>query len=999
MSRHVFSPYQPLGTDTNTDDVHATGYVFHDLEYSRLVNAEASSESFPPLIREHSGTTSDDEEAETYHTPLTASRLADPTWLPYTLRWIPLSLIIALYLVLEIAVIVVHAVSSRNYGLVTDDGSSAIAVGTKFVPTLLAVVSGLLATILLDDVKRTEPFARLATPSGTTAGLALTWAADTWWSALYRSWPSPLSGAKWALPCTTIAFVLGFLAVSPLSSALFISQDVILSETARFSQLDLNSSLPIQPAPIATTYFRTISNVLRNLSTSAWITDDYVVLPFWPDGISTVPLAPILPQGNRKWSAYTTIFSLDLDCEPMHQRWDSPPPPTNRGSTNLSLALVSPTGCTLKLDLGNSSLFYAPPGEIWSGISNLTNTLERAGLNEDNSATIFGCTGDEMLISTTEGNYGFYGTNRTDFIVTGQICRNTYYVGYSTATAFLENGQSVVTINATEYHESRMPIPAETANSTAFDNVFFDSNWTVHLDAGRFSSGDLGFDSFYSTGPANLLSALYTFSTEEMIADVSIETKMQRIRRQFFAEILRTNFDLKTTKDVSETSGSVSTTSRRIVVVPSVAIALEVLIIVQAILIVVVLYLTRLSRRPLGLTEDPAPIISFARLISYSPTIRSIFGRQNITQNSASPVLSNFRFQLNNGQIEARPVTTPVVGIESKPADNKVLASRSAGDDKEPNYFPFWAIAMLFVVLVATLVAIAILYRLSMSRGLYQTVFVYNIDISVRGKSFGQVNPASIITTFIAIIIGLWWGSFETTLRRVQPYLALAEGPVSGDKGVAVSYRSSYLMWSSIRAMRRKHWLLFLLSTGASLSEILTIAMSSLWNRAPGTLPDTTSVPRTLELRHVPMVSTVQLAVSPSSPDSSASLLGTIFSNISTSWIYGATTQLSLEGPEPSWSLEGWSFVPTDLSGISLQSPQHIGNTTANAKLSANVTMTTPAVRARLECSPYDFIDDTDLWLTKWDLTNMDVWNTSINPVDLKTGYELVYSTIRHTNQ
>lgn len=104
---------------------------------------------------------------------------------------------------------------------------------------------------------------------------------------------------------------------------------------------------------------------------------------------------------------------------------------------------------------------------------------------------------------------------------------------------------------------------------------------------------------------------------------------------------------------------------------------------------------------------------------------------------------------------------------------------------------------------------------------------------------------------------------------------------------------------------------------------------------------------------------------------------------------YGATTQLSLQVPEPAWSSGGWSFAPINLSGISPQYLQQPRNKTMGTELSTNVTLKTPAVRAQLECSPYDFTNDTTLWLTKWDLTNSSVWNTSANPADLKVGYEL----------
>ncbi|KAI8634568.1 hypothetical protein F5Y19DRAFT_461290 [Xylariaceae sp. FL1651] len=990
MHRQMFGAYEPLRHDVEDNSVQNARNTSIELQEVRPVSLEVPFRETFPATTETLHTSPDEGASEDHHISVTAAALPsssskNPLWLPYTLRWIPLLLILAFSLLLEVAVIVVHVVSSRNSGLVDDDGSRAIVVGSKFVPTLLAVTYGLLAMILLDDVKRTEPFARLASPFGTTAKLSLTWTADTWWSALFRAFPNPLAKAKWALPCATIVFILGFLAVSPLSSTLFISQDVIFNQTRPFYSLDLDSSLPLQAAPLPTTYFRTISNILQNVSTSAWITDDYVVLPFWPDTISTAPLSPILSNTAQVWTANTTIFSVDLECEPMESRWNTPPPSSELASTNLSLTLASRTGCTLDLDLGNSSQFYTTGGEIWSGVNNISNSLqdEYSGFGTRNfSATIYGCNENEMLISATEGDFaGYSGSTITNFSMAGQACQNTYYIGYSTAIVTLKPGQSLVKINESEYQSTKAPISASIANITDFNDVFFDSNWTVHLNAKKISTDRLNAKSHYSTGPANLLAPLYRFSPEQMIADALISTRMEMVRRQFFAELLRDSFDLMAAKDTIKVTGSVLATSRRVVVVSSVAIALEVVILLQAILLTTVLYMTRPSRRPLGLTEDPAPVMSVARLISHNPsTVAVLAESSNGIAKNIDLSLSELRFRLAEDQIEMIPVdATDIEGEVPMPHDSNSRAGQSANKKTKHKPFPFWVIALLFVVLALTLAGIASLYQYSKVHGLYQTIFVYSINVSVSGRSFGRVNPASVITTLVAVIIGLWWGSFDTTLRRVQPYLALAKAPVWGFKGVAVSYRSSYLLWASFRAVKRSHWVLFLMSTGAFFAEILTIAMSSLWNRAPGALPDLMSVPRALELRSAPMLS----------PDSKSGSIGAIFANISTSWMYGATTQLSLQGPEPPWSSEGWSFVPSDLSVVSLQHFQQTGNSMMGIDLPVNVTLETPAIRARLECSPYDFLDDRAMWLTQWDLTDEDNWNTTANPGDLKTGYEL----------
>ena len=72
----------------------------------------------------------------------------------------------------------------------------------------------------------------------------------------------------------------------------------------------------------------------------------------------------------------------------------------------------------------------------------------------------------------------------------------------------------------------------------------------------------------------------------------------------------------------------------------------------------------------------------------------------------------------------------------------------------------------LLSLLGATLIALATLYWYDRTYGLYQTAFVYAVKASVQGLDLGIVNPAAIITTLVAVIIGLWWGSIDITLRK-----------------------------------------------------------------------------------------------------------------------------------------------------------------------------------------------------------------------------------------
>jgi hypothetical protein len=127
-------------------------------------------------------------------------------------------------------------------------------------------------------------------------------------------------------------------------------------------------------------------------------------------------------------------------------------------------------------------------------------------------------------------------------------------------------------------------------------------------------------------------------------------------------------------------------------------------------------------------------------------------------------------------------------------------------------------------------------------------------------------------------------------------------------------------------------------------------------------------------------------------------VLSNFYTDFHTNWLYSATIQLSYSGNPPPWSSDGWSFVPLDLSQVPYaRAVQASGSRKSNAQSSTNtglesyinVTVTTPALRGRIECSPYETLNNLSNWLTLWDLTNATVWNVSANPQDLVSGYEL----------
>ena len=153
---------------------------------------------------------------------------------------------------------------------------------------------------------------------------------------------------------------------------------------------------------------------------------------------------------------------------------------------------------------------------------------------------------------------------------------------------------------------------------------------------------------------------------------------------------------------------------------------------------------------------------------------------------------------------------------------------------------------------------------------------------------------------------------------------------------------------------------------------------------------------RQLEARNIPFVFETQQSLYPGeSNDYTADILTDLYKNISSYWMSTATIQLALNGSEPAWSKDGWSFVPIDLKNITAaKSLSTIGATkadNANRQPQTNVTLDTSAIRGRIECSPpsQQVMRNISNWLTAVDISNHTIYNASTIPSGLQGGYRL----------
>lgn len=127
-----------------------------------------------------------------------------------------------------------------------------------------------------------------------------------------------------------------------------------------------------------------------------------------------------------------------------------------------------------------------------------------------------------------------------------------------------------------------------------------------------------------------------------------------------------------------------------------------------------------------------------------------------------------------------------------------------------------WLLALL-VLLVVLAIVLLVLRRYAMQERLYRTAFTYEINLGLVNTT---LSPHSIIATFVAVTVGLFWDSVDKPLRKLQPYLYMTRGPSATLQGALLSYQTSYWIWAAIKAARHKHWVLCPVTFGTTLTQI-----------------------------------------------------------------------------------------------------------------------------------------------------------------------------------
>lgn len=165
--------------------------------------------------------------------------------------------------------------------------------------------------------------------------------------------------------------------------------------------------------------------------------------------------------------------------------------------------------------------------------------------------------------------------------------------------------------------------------------------------------------------------------------------------------------------------------------------------------------------------------------------------------------------------------------------------------------------------------------------------------------------------------------------------------------------------------------------------------MSALFQRNQSNQLASVVVERKLELRDVPFI----YEAMPLLGSLPMTIIKNLYRQLSTNWLYSATLQLAFDAHQPPWSRDGWSFVPLDTQSLAA------GRITQQSRTSlfqpmVNVTIQTPAIRARLDCTPSKGLENHTGWLSPRDITNSSIWSPDSIPKGLTEAYELGIDSI-----
>lgn len=590
----------------------------------------------------------------------------DKEWLPYTLRPGYLLFLITVSMGLGITVLMLTWHSTANEGLTIANNSIALLFGWRFAPTLFAVIYNLLESLLLQDVKRTESFARLSHNESSLAKYTLLRSSNFWWNDPGDALSKRRSNGKrsWTLFWSSIANILGFLVISPLSAALLSVQDKSITRKAEFSTMLVPHKTALNMTADDETYSRSTSALLHDLKTSAWLSNDYAILPFWPTKTENIPLGATLARTPQTWESTTTVFKVDLECSSMVLTAVGsfvPGAPSeysvtseeylNRTHSYDSMKLQSEDGCIYGMawpsNYDEFQLFWSlgGGGGWWVHLPrNNYTSLNQAGLKRNDIFPLGAFSNFSSECSSRDVFFIGSPYNNGSMQAKGEICSTSYYMADIATTVSISASVSQVSFDQVTFDSCKRVIDSALLNSSSIEALFLGSGWSAKSQGSLDNGNEQRVN-----GPLIPITAKYNDDFSSILGKVNLADEAQSAKQRFFGEAFLTTIGKQS---VPSFGGQVSIPEERIVVNLGIGVALGSILLLSAAMFTAVLFHSRLRRRPLNLARDPGSAAAIATLLANQAKTCACFeGSERLSENLLRRTLVNKRFLMRRGEL------------------------------------------------------------------------------------------------------------------------------------------------------------------------------------------------------------------------------------------------------------------------------------------------------------------------------------------------------------
>ncbi|KAF2792711.1 hypothetical protein K505DRAFT_375878 [Melanomma pulvis-pyrius CBS 109.77] len=857
------------------------------------------------------------------------------TWQSNALR--PSILIFSVLLSLSIIAILQYLLlrSQHDQGIQFAPKISALPLHKtffwKYFPIIVIVVFSIFWAWIDLETKRLEPYYQMSKENGALGkdSLLLKYPFD--FMPLVPI--TALKSRHWPVFFSSMAVVLVAWGIVPIQAGIFSTE--LITRTFPSTFVVSTSFIPAseQETKLSTHFARSTYGIfMLNETLPPYMTRNYALTPFKPIDAED--------QSDGNWTAPTTLYSLDLQCEEAQA--------VQKETFYESISYESSAGlggCSFGSELwqvGNETIGMPPAGRTRNESSGYFTVKEF-------SARHVGYWGNDYADESLEG-YCADGANQTFLALftrnkkreddppqnaTSIYCKSVYYSQDVNATVDVRTKRplEVVPLGTkqplapnifnTSLHESRLN------RGGARQSVREDSLpiTTFPTYEGQLADTNLSMAQGGARQPMAALAALIDgLPLEQYINPEALGKSYEKAYRLLFVtsivEVLDGNY-----VESKHADGQRHLSSEAVILEPVFTYIVEGLLSIVSIATVALLYLS--VTREKNLQSDPNTIASVMSLVADNQPLLSELQRMDCcTMEEVENSFSHRRWKLvhdesQTGIIEvnhAMESEIPLLGQCQKPPKEVAKPIR-------PVEFRL-LIAIPFVGLfIALAILLAVLFTKARSSGL---------PLPSKNKIVQNILE-NYIPTATATAIESMWVLINRLLCMLQPLEELQSCKASAKNSVNLNYSSLPPQLVIFKALRSRHFVLVFVCTMAVLANILAIAFAGLFNNDSQEIWNATSFLPPFESKFVTINGTIG-PVDTSVYTSSALESGAYHGGEGKDQYFIAESNYTKGTPLPAWTDEKMLYIPF----ISSVGPQGTNDTQYQAR--------TKAFGAELDC-------------------------------------------------